>query len=121
MEGTAGQRHPGGQGARPEAHAAAWHPLHKQLARKLNIQVFFCDPYRPGQRGTNENTNGLLREFLPKGLDLSPFTDDDLASLEFVINNRPRRVPGYRTPQEVFDELCAQHAKATPQRPPRRR
>jgi IS30 family transposase len=94
--------------------------LHKQLARKLNIQVFFCDPYRPGQRGTNENTNGLLREFLPKGLDLSPFTNDDLASLEFVINNRPRRVLGYRTPQEVFDELCAQHAKATPQRPQRR-
>lgn len=87
--------------------------LHKQLARKLNIQIFFCDPYRPGQRGTNENTNGLLREFLPKGLDLSPFTDDDLASLEYVINNRPRRVLGYRTPQEVFDELCAQHASAT--------
>lgn len=89
---------------------------HKQLARRLKIDIFFCDPYRPGQRGTNENTNGLLREFLPKGIDLSQFTDDDLASLEFVINNRPRRVLGYRTPQEVFDELCAEHSK-----PPRKR
>jgi len=84
--------------------------LHKTLAKRLKIQIFFCEPYRPGQRGTNENTNGLLRQYLPKGVDLSPFTDQDLAKLEFVLNNRPRRVLGYRTPAEVFAELCRQHA-----------
>jgi IS30 family transposase len=84
--------------------------LHKTLAKQLNIQIFFCEPYRPGQRGTNENTNGLLRQYLPKGMDLSPFTDADLAKLEFILNNRPRRVLGYRTPAEVFDQLCRQHA-----------
>jgi IS30 family transposase len=81
---------------------------HKELAKRLRMQIFFCEPYKPSQRGTNENTNGLLRQYLPKGLDLSPFTDSDLAKLEFILNNRPRRVLGYRTPQEVFDELCRQ-------------
>jgi transposase, IS30 family len=84
--------------------------LHKQLAKRVRMRIFFCDPYRPGQRGTNENTNGLLRQYLPKGMDLSQFTDADLAKIEFILNNRPRRILGYRTPQEVFDELCAQYA-----------
>jgi IS30 family transposase len=86
---------------------------HKELARRLRISIYFCDPYRPGQRATNENTNGLLREYLPKGMDLSAFTDSDLAKIEFILNNRPRRVLGYRTPQEVFDELCIAHAGST--------
>lgn len=67
-------------------------------------------PYRPGQPGTNENTNGLLRKYLPKGLDLSPFTDQDLDKLEYILNNRPRRALGCRTPAEIFAELCRQHA-----------
>ena len=90
--------------------------LHKQLAKRVRMRIYFCDPYRPGQRGTNENTNGLLREYLPKGMDLSHFTDADLAKIEFILNNRPRRVLGYRTPQEVFDELCARCARQ-PKRP----
>jgi IS30 family transposase len=84
--------------------------LHKQLARRLQIDIYFCDPYRPGQRGSNENANGLIREYLPKGIDLSLFTDSDLAKIEFILNHRPRRILGYRTPQEVFDELCARYA-----------
>ena len=83
--------------------------LHKQLAQRLRIDIFFCDPYRPGQRGTNENTNGLLREFFPKGMDLSTVTAAELRRAEFLLNNRPRRILGYRTPAQVFDELCAEH------------
>lgn len=79
--------------------------LHKDLAKRLRMDVFFCDAYKPWQRGSNENANGLIRRYLPKGLDLSTFTDDDLASLEFVINNRPRPILDYATPQEVFSRL----------------
>jgi len=85
--------------------------LHKQLARRLHIDIFFCDPYRPGQRGTNENTNGLLREFFPKGTDLSTIPAAELRRVEFLLNNRPRRILGYRTPQQVFDELCLEHVR----------
>jgi transposase, IS30 family len=92
--------------------------LHKTLARRLKIDIFFCEPYRPGQRGLNENTNGLLREFFPKGTDLSTVTSAELRRVEFLLNNRPRRILGYRTPQQVFDELCAEYAQhsLTPRR-----
>jgi IS30 family transposase len=79
--------------------------LHKDLARRLRMDVFFCDAYKPWQRGSNENANGIIRRYLPKGLDLSTFTDDDLASLEAVINNRPRPILDYATAQEVFSQL----------------
>ena len=85
--------------------------LHKTLAKRLKIDIFFCEPYRPGQRGTNENTNGLLREFFPKGTDLSTVSTAELRRVEFLLNNRPRRILGYRTPQQVFDELCAEYAR----------
>ena len=80
---------------------------HLQLARSLGIAIYICDPYRPWQRGTNENTNGLLRQYLPKGCDLAAATPEQLKSIEFLLNNRPRRVLGYRTPQEVYDQLLA--------------
>ena len=79
--------------------------LHKTLAKRLRIDVFFCDAHSPWQRGSNENANGIIREFLPKGLDLSKFTDKDLRSLEFVLNNTPRKILGFRTPHEVFSQL----------------
>jgi transposase, IS30 family len=80
---------------------------HKELARALGIGVFFCEPYSPWQRPTNENTNGLVRRYLPKGTDLSALTQADLLRIEQLLNDRPRRVLGYKTPSEVFDQLLA--------------
>jgi transposase, IS30 family len=79
--------------------------LHKTLAKKLRIDIFFCDAHSPWQRGSNENANGIIREFLPKGIDLSPFTDKNLADLEFVLNNTPRKILGFKTPHEIFSML----------------
>lgn len=81
--------------------------LHKELARRLRIDIFFCDARSPWQRGTNESTNGILREFLPKGLDLSKLTEEDLRRVEFIMNNTPRKILGFRTPMEVFSQLKA--------------
>lgn len=78
---------------------------HKLLAKQLHIDVFFCDPHSPWQRGTNENTNGLLRQYMPKGIDLSQFSHQELLAIEHSLNNRPRKVLGFRTPAEVFAEL----------------
>jgi IS30 family transposase len=79
--------------------------LHKHLSKKLRMDIFFCDAHSPWQRGSNENANGIIREFLPKGIDLSPFTDKNLRDLEFVLNNTPRKILGFRTPHEVFSQL----------------
>lgn len=79
--------------------------LHKDLSKKLRMQVYFCDAYKPWQRGSNENANGIIRRYLPKGIDLSPFTDKNLADLEFVLNNMPRKILDFKTPQEVFSRL----------------
>lgn len=79
--------------------------LHKDLARRLRLDVYFCDAHSPWQRGSNENANGIIREFLPKGIDLSPFTDQDLRRIEFVMNNTPRKILGFATPLEVFDQI----------------
>lgn len=83
--------------------------LHKDLSRKLRMDVFFCDAYKPWQRGSNENANGIIREFLPKGIDLSPFTDQNLSDLEFVLNNTPRKILAFKTPHEVFSRLKIDH------------
>lgn len=85
--------------------------LHKKLAKALKIDVYFCDAHSPWQRGSNENANGIIREFLPKGIDLSPFTDQDLRNIEFIMNNTPRKILGYRTPQEAFDQLKANEVR----------
>lgn len=66
--------------------------------------VYFADPYCSWQRGTNENTNGLLREFLPKGIDLGTITDRQLQEYVKLINSRPRKVLKYQTPEEVYFE-----------------
>ena len=75
---------------------------HEDLARRLGVDVYFAHPYSSWQRGTNENTNGLLRQYLPKGKDFAPLTDYDLESILRQLNDRPRKCLNYRTPAEVF-------------------
>ena len=78
---------------------------HERLAQRLAIQVFFADPYSPWQRGTNENTNGLLRQYLPKGTDLSGYTQRELNAIAHRLNTRPRKCLDFATPLEVFTQL----------------
>jgi IS30 family transposase len=80
---------------------------HQDLTKALNMPIFFAPPYRPGARATNENTNGLLRQYLPKGTDLSVHSPADLASIQARLNTRPRRILGFQTPQERFDALLS--------------
>lgn len=74
----------------------------KKIETKTGLNIYFSDPYSPWQRGTNENTNGLLRQYLPKGSDLRLITDEQLALVVKRLNNRPRKCLNYRTPHEVF-------------------
>jgi IS30 family transposase len=78
---------------------------HECLAQRLAIQVFFADPHSPWQRGTNENTNGLLRQYLPKGTDLSGYTQRTLNTIAHRLNTRPRKCLNWATPLEVFTQL----------------
>ena len=77
---------------------------HAQLRILTGLPVFFCDPHSPWQRGTNENTNGLLRQYFPKGTDLSRYSPEDLAAVAATLNGRPRKTLGWRTPAEALDE-----------------
>lgn len=77
---------------------------HAQLTLDMGTKVFFADPHSPWQRPTNENTNGLLRQYFPKGTDLSRWSAEDLAAIAYTINNRPRKALGWKTPAEVFTE-----------------
>jgi IS30 family transposase len=77
---------------------------HAQLRVDAGLQVYFCDPQSPWQRGTNENTNGLLRQYFPKGTDLARYSADDLAAVAATLNSRPRKTLGWRTPAEILDE-----------------
>jgi IS30 family transposase len=73
-----------------------------QIERRLDIRTYFAHPYHSWERGTNENTNGLLRQFFPKGTDFTQVTDSEVDRVERLLNNRPRKCLGYRTPAEVF-------------------
>jgi IS30 family transposase len=81
--------------------------LTARLRIDSGLQVFFCDPQSPWQRGTNENTNGLLRQYFPKGTDLARHSADDLAAVADALNTRPRKTLGWKTPAEVLDEHLA--------------
>ena len=78
---------------------------HREFTVSTGIDVYFCDPHSPWQRGSNENTNGLLREYMPKHTDLSIYTAQDLRAIAADLNDRPRKRLGYRTPKEAFDSL----------------
>jgi IS30 family transposase len=77
---------------------------HAQLRIDTGLTVYFCDPHSPWQRGTNENTNGLLRQYFPKGTDLTRYGVRDLAAVAATLNARPRKTLGWRTPAEVLNE-----------------
>ena len=83
---------------------------HQQITQELGIHTYFADPYAAYQRGTNENTNGLLRQYLPKGLSFEHLTQGQLDFIVQELNNRPRKTLGYQTPYEVFQA----HTKRTP-------
>ncbi len=84
---------------------------HAELAKRLDIDIWFADPHAPWQRGSNENTNGLLRQFMPKGLDLSTVSQRDLNHVAKLMNGRPRKTLGWMTPAEMLDKEIAAHAQ----------
>ena len=79
---------------------------YKKAESKRNYNTYFCDPYCAWQKGTNRNTNGLLREFYPKGMDFSQI-DEELKYYLELMNNRPRKCLGYKTPNEIIYEINA--------------
>ena len=84
--------------------------LHRQIAVAADCQIFFCDPHSPWQRPSNENTNGLLRQYFPKGSDLSACGPQQLAGVAGQLNGRPRKVLGWKTPAEAMTELLDSQA-----------
>ena len=82
---------------------------HAQLQVDTGLEIYFCDPQSPWQRGSNENTNGLLRQYFPKGTDLSRHGVNELSAVAHALNTRPRKTLGWRTPAEALDRLLKQH------------
>lgn len=79
--------------------------LHKDFSIATDVKVYFCDPRSPWQRGTNENTNRLLRQYLPKQSDLSEHSQAELNKIALQLNQRPRKTLGFRSPADKLDDL----------------
>lgn len=88
--------------------------LHAQLSQQTGVRVYFCDPHSPWQRGTCENTNGLLRQYFPKGTDLSGYSQAQLDAVADQLNGRPRATHGYYSPLEVFAEMMNKLSSTQP-------
>ena len=80
---------------------------HKRFTLATDIKVYFCDPHNPWQRGTNENTNGLLRQYMPKGIDISGYSQAKLNAVARQLNERPRKTQGFQTPAQMFSQCVA--------------
>lgn len=88
--------------------------LHALLSEQTGVRVYFCDPHSPWQRGTCENTNGLLRQYFPKGTDLSVYSQSELDAVADQLNGRPRAAHGYHSPLEVFAEMMKKLSSTQP-------
>ncbi len=80
---------------------------HVEFTVATGVQVYFCDPHSPWQRGSNENTNGLLRQYMPKSTDLTKYSRADLRRIQDSLNDRPRKTLGFLKPVEKLSELIA--------------
>ncbi len=80
--------------------------LHEAISKALDMKIFFATPYRSWERGTNENTNGLVRQYFKKAMNFDIVTDEEVQLIESKLNNRPRKCLGYQTPYEVFQKEC---------------
>jgi IS30 family transposase len=83
---------------------------HELFTKQTKVRVYFADPYSPWQRGTNENTNGLIRQFFPKKTDFATVSKKELNYVQDLLNERPRKTLNWKTPKESFEELLANGA-----------
>jgi len=85
--------------------------LHDDVRKELKSKVYFADPYSPWQRGLNENTNGLIRKFYPKGTDFSKISEREILKVQDLLNNRPRDLLGFNTPKQLFTKEILKEEK----------